>query len=361
MRAGRGWLAATTGATQWAVLTALSLVLVAIALGLRIPAATMVGPMLAAIFVAVAEARIRIAPIPFIAAQGIIGCMVGSSIPLTVFSDIARDWPLFVFAIAATLAAASGVGYVLTRRNFLPGTTAIWGISPGASTPMIVMSEEYGADPRLVAVMQMLRIACVIGVAAIVARIWAPDVPVAGSAQARATVWFPSLPLLGFAVTLAISVGAAFVAQWLRIPAGTMLVPTALALIVHEMSWVEVVLPPWLLALSYGLIGWNIGLRFTRPILAHAFMALPRIVVSTLTLIALCGAIAAVLVVAGGIDPLTAYLATSPGGMDSVAIIAAASNRVNISFVMALQLARFLLVLIAGPPLARLLARHVGD
>lgn len=60
-----------------------------------------------------------------------------------------------------------------------------------------------------------------------------------------------------------------------------------------------------------------------------------------------------------GIDPSTAYLATSPGGMDSVAIIAAASDRVDISFVMALQAARFLVVLIFGPSLARLVARSV--
>lgn len=39
--------------------------------------------------------------------------------------------------------------------------------------------------------------------------------------------------------------------------------------------------------------------------------------------------------------PLTAYLATSPGGADSVAIIAASAH-VEISFVMAMQLARFL-------------------
>jgi uncharacterized membrane protein AbrB (regulator of aidB expression) len=62
-----------------------------------------------------------------------------------------------------------------------------------------------------------------------------------------------------------------------------------------------------------------------------------------------------------GIDPLTAYLATSPGGMDSVAIIAAASNRVDLSFVMALQTARFVFVLIGGPPLARLIAGRVRD
>ena len=62
-----------------------------------------------------------------------------------------------------------------------------------------------------------------------------------------------------------------------------------------------------------------------------------------------------------GIDPLTAYLATSPGGMDSVAIIAAASDSVDLSFVMALQAARFLFVLIFGPSIARLVARTVRE
>ena len=43
------------------------------------------------------------------------------------------------------------------------------------------------------------------------------------------------------------------------------------------------------------------------------------------------------------------------GGMDSVAIIAA-SSKVDISFVMALQTARFVIVLLIGPRLARLIA-----
>jgi uncharacterized membrane protein AbrB (regulator of aidB expression) len=47
--------------------------------------------------------------------------------------------------------------------------------------------------------------------------------------------------------------------------------------------------------------------------------------------------------------------------MDSVAIIAAASDQVDISFVMALQTARFLIVLLAGPPLVRLIAGRVGE
>ena len=41
------------------------------------------------------------------------------------------------------------------------------------------------------------------------------------------------------------------------------------------------------------------------------------------------------------VDALTAYLATSPGGADSVAIIAA-STKVDMPFIMAMQMARFL-------------------
>ena len=53
-----------------------------------------------------------------------------------------------------------------------------------------------------------------------------------------------------------------------------------------------------------------------------------------------------------GIDALTAYLATSPGGMDSVAIIAASSH-VDEPFIITV---RFLTIIAIGPPIARFLA-----
>jgi len=55
-------------------------------------------------------------------------------------------------------------------------------------------------------------------------------------------------------------------------------------------------------------------------------------------------------------DALTAYLATSPGGLDSVAIIAAGSNA-DVPFVLALQTLRFLVVVLIGPFLAKLLSK----
>ncbi len=138
-----------------------------------------------------------------------------------------------------------------------------------------------------------------------------------------------------------------------------MLGPLALGVVLQGTGLLKIELPPWLLAMSYALIGWTIGLRFTRQILAHAARAVPLLTAAVLVLIALCGGLAAMLVVTVGVDPLTAYLATSPGGMDSVAIIAATTN-VNVPFVMAMQACRLIVVLVASPALTRFLAGRIA-
>jgi uncharacterized protein len=254
-----------------------------------------------------------------------------------------------------TLVASSFLGYLISRWSVLPGTTAVWGSTPGAATAMVLMADAFGADARLVAFMQYMRVILVSIAAAVIARLWVdasgPDVP--------PVVWFPPIDWPAFAATIAIAAIGATAGRALRLPSGTFLGPMILGVALHLGGHITLQLPQWLLAVSYAVIGWWIGLNFTRPILLHAARALPQIIASIVALVAFCAAVGYAMSVILGIDPLTAYLATSPGGMDSVAIIAAASNRVDLSFVMALQMARFLIVLIAGPPLARLLARRV--
>ena len=90
----------------------------------------------------------------------------------------------------------------------------------------------------------------------------------------------------------------------------------------------------------------------------HALRILPHLVASILALIAFCAGLALLLVRFAGVDPLTAYLATSPGGMDSIAIIAAASP-VDVPFVMSLQVVRFFLIVLFGPAIATFVARRL--
>jgi len=343
-------------ALQWGALLGASLVLVLLLELMRLPAALLLGAMGAAMLLAWFEGRVKIPAWSFVIAQGIVGCLVARSISPDILAEMVREWPMFLTSVGAVILFSTALGYGLARSKALPGTTAVWGSSPGAATVMVLMANAFGGDMRLVAVMQYLRVACVGLVASVVARAWTSS----GYAAVAATDRFPPLSAGPFLETLALAVGGAAVGLKAKIPAGPLLLPLFVGAALSGGHVVTITLPPWLLAGCYALVGWSIGLRFTREIVLYAARHLPQMIASIFALIAMCGAIAYALHVAAGTDPLTAYLATSPGGADSVAIIAA-SSRVDMSFVMAMQVARLILVILIGPSLARLLARWTAE
>jgi hypothetical protein len=341
---------------QWAALFGASVVWVAAFELMQLPAALMLGAIGAAICLCWFEGRVTIPPWGFVIAQGFVGCLVARAITPDIVVTIFRRWPMFLALIGAVIVFAAALGYLLTRLRVLPGTTAVWGSSAGAATAMVLMSDAFGGDMRLVAVMQYLRVACVGLVASLVARAYLP----AGAASPGSIVWFPPVAPGPLLATLALGVGGAIVGVKSRIPAGALLVPMFVGAPLSASHLLTITLPPWLLAISYALVGWSIGLRFTRETVLYAWKQLPVILASIFTLIALCGGLAFVLHEAAGTDALTAYLATSPGGADAVAIIAA-SSRVDLPFVMAMQVGRLLMVLLVGPTLARTIARWAGS
>jgi membrane AbrB-like protein len=318
---------------------------------LHLSAALLLGPMIAGIALASAGARVRINDTLFAGTQAIIGCMIGRAIPVSILHEAARQWPVFVLGVGSTVAMAALNGWMLTRWRVLPGTTAIWGSWPGGAAAMTVMAGAYDADIRLVAFMQYLRVLCVTTVASLVSS------AVGGAHPAAAIIWFPPVDWLAFAETLGVAALGVLAAKLARIRAGALLVPLIASATLANSGLMTIELPQWLLAGTYALLGWAIGLRFTHDILVHAARALPRVLAATLALIAACAGIGLILVRATGVDPLTAYLATSPGGIDAVAIIAA-STQVNVPFVLSMQFMRLIIVLATGPSVARFLARR---
>ncbi len=339
---------------NWILLIALSAAFGAFLLWLEAPAALMLGPLVAAIVLSSSGGRVRMPARPFLVAQGIVGCLIANMVPITIVADVLRHWLLFGFGVLSVMVATCFIGWAMTRLRWFPGTTALWGTSPGAASVMTIMAEDYGADVRLVALMQYMRVVGVAAIAALLVRLLGLTAP-----QAHHNVdWFPWVDWLGFGETLALAVAGPAIARYLRIPAGAFLVPLVIGAVLHHFELMRIVLPPWLLAASYALVGWNVGLRFTRALLVHAARVLPQVIGSTLALIVVCGAIAALMVAVAGVDPLTAYLATSPGGSDSIAIIAASTN-VDVSFVMAMQTVRMLAVLFLAPIVTRFVATRI--
>lgn len=335
---------------QWCLLAALSAIFAAILEMIGIPAGLLMGPMAAGALVGMNGGTIRLPRRFFFCVQIVLAMMIAGSMRPDLFATFSSNWPLFLAVIISVIGVSTLCGWTITRMRILPGTTAIWGSSAGAASTMLLMADAYGADARLVAFMQYLRVVFVASAATMVAHLWMSGAEVGTGAR-----WFAPIAGLPFLATLSVGIVGGLLGKALRMPAGAFLVPFAIGSVCNVTGMLTIELPQWLLALSFAMLGWNIGLGFTRPILAHARRALVPTVVSILVLMSFCGLLALLLIEVAGIDPLTAYLATSPGGLDSIAVIAASSD-VDLPFVMALQTARLLIITLIGPALARFVA-----
>ncbi len=343
-------------ALWWGVLLAASVLASGLLHWAHLPAALLLGCMVSGMALSSREVALTVPRPLFVIAQGLIGCLIARSLHLSVLTRVAHDWPLFLAIAVAVLGASTALGWFLMRRQMLPGTTAIWGLAPGAASAMVLMAEAYGADVRLVAFMQYLRVMVVTAVASLVAGLWTHHASVA----APAVPWLLVHSPVDLACTVLLALLGSGAAVWFDIPGGAMLVPLVAGMVLQGLSVFTLELPPALLAVAYAAIGWSIGLRFTHAILMHAWRVLPKVLAAILVLIVVGVVLALGLVELLGLDPLTAYLATSPGGADSVAVIAATSA-VDAGFVMAMQMVRFVMVLLLGPQLSRFVARRFGS
>jgi membrane AbrB-like protein len=341
----------------WGGLILLSAVLSVLLQLAAFPAAMLLGPMLAGVAFALARSSIVVPGWAFASAQAVIGCMVAHTVTAQTIATLAQNWPAILVCVGGILASGVVVGYLLMRLGSLPGNTAAWGTSPGGAAAMTAMAAAYGADVRMIGFMQYLRVMVVVLTASGVSRL------LLGHAAASAAGGFSpgfDVPLPDLLQTLAFLVCGVVLGRASRLPAGALVLSMGAGAALHATGMAPLTLPGWLVWTAYAALGWFIGLRFTRQTLGHALRAIPQVLAATAGLMLLCGGAAWLMTVWLGVDALTAYLATSPGGLDSVAIIAMGSG-CDVPFVLALQTLRLFAVVLLGPHMARLVCRLNGE
>jgi membrane AbrB-like protein len=331
----------------WALLVAVTAIVTTVLHALAVPAALLLGPLVAAIGVAAIRPGLAMPHWTVTVGQAAVGCVIAGAMAGGIGPGVAARWPLFAGIAAVTILLSGGIGYALARMRVVPGTVAVWGSMPGGAAAMVLMAEADGADARLVAVMVYTRVLVVTMSATALAALLGAD-PTTAARVVPATSLLP---------TLCVAVGGAALATVIRWPAGTLIVTMGSGLAVEALGWGRLAMPMPATVAAFALIGWRIGLSFTRDARGAALRMLPRVALASIALVALCGGIALILHVMFGIDPLTAWLATSPGGLESVAIIAT-SLPVDAPFIMAAQTARFAAVMLIGPAVATFLARR---
>ncbi|MGV8860670.1 MAG: AbrB family transcriptional regulator [Pseudomonas sp.] len=318
----------------------------------EIPAALFLGPMLTAILFGVSGASIRLHRQAFRLSQGCVGMLVAHAMTISVLTTVAQSWHVMLFATALTVLLSAVVGIGLVRFAGIEGSTAAWGTAPGAASAMVTLSEDYGADSRVVATMQYVRVVCVVMVGALVSGLLGVE---SGGHEIQSS----AVALQGSNVlNIILSVAAIVVGVVLstRIPAGALLLPLLIGGALQLSGLLQITLPPWLLALAYGAIGCYIGLRFDRATIRYVWQRLPAMICGSLLVIFLCSLSAWLIAELMDKDFLSVYLATSPGGLDAMSIIAVDTHS-DVGFVLAMQTLRLFGVIATGSFFARQIIR----
>jgi membrane AbrB-like protein len=219
---------------------------------------------------------------------------------------------------------------------------------------MAAMSDSLGADTRLVAAIQYIRLLVILASLLLVAPLLKAHAP-AAIHSASITFYATEFVAWKFAVLVALAVIGWLIGTYTRIPAGAFLIPTLLYFLlgladINLGGW------PWpILASAYIIMGLQIGGRF-RPETVTMIKSVILPVVGTTLLLLLASVVLAFLVAhLMHLDLVAAYLAATPGGLDSVAAVAT-DLHIDTTVVVSMHLVRLLCVLMFGPWLARLCA-----
>jgi hypothetical protein len=340
-------------ARVWAV-TFASLLGAALAEAAHLPAGALLGGMAVAIVAGLTlSVHIPLGRPWLLGAQAVLGAALCGAFQPSAWAALGEHWLVALVNVVGVVAIGLGVALVFARLVGVDARTATIGLMPGGASAMIALSEELGADARLVTLFQYVRLVLVILVAAAVGR-WTGGTPALKVATVAELPGAPP-PLLAWGLTALVAVVGGWLGARLKLPAGVFLGPVLLGVPLTALGVPVGAWPPGVLAVALWALGARVGSHFD----AAAVHELRRVALGALgaavAIVGGCVLLAWGWSVVGGVDLLTAYFATSPGGADSVLAIAL-GTRASLSLVLAVQVGRLLLVFLVVPPLLRRLA-----
>jgi membrane AbrB-like protein len=288
-------------------------------------------------------------------AQGAIGVVIGAAVSGPALERIGHDAVPIGLVMLATLVISVVAGRLLALRKDVSLVTGVFALIAGGASGVVAVAHDLGADDRVVTVVQYLRVLVVLLTLPLVtAVVYHPERGQGSLAQGDAGL---ARDLLFLVVSLAVGT---LLARLVRFPTATLLGPLAVAVVIALGGWLgDVRVPTAVQWTAFALIGVQVGLRFTRDSLASITRMLPVVLVLIVGMVVATALTGVLLAWATPVDGLTAYLATTPGGLFAVLSTAADSGS-DVTYVLAVQLCRLLVILALTPLLARWLSTRSG-
>jgi membrane AbrB-like protein len=302
---------------------------------------------------------VALPPVVFRASQAVAGVSLGAYVQSEALRAVAGSLVPVLAVSAGTLFVSLAAGAILARTTALDAPTAALGLIAGGASGIVGMSGELGADDRLVAFMQYLRVLVVVVLTPLgIALLFpghhgggGPGVPSAGTLGE----WW-QWPVTGAAALL-----GALAADRLRITAGVLLGPMVLTAGLVLAGVLDGFAVPTLLGqTAFSLIGLQVGLRFTLETVRLLGRLTGPVLLSIGGLLVACFGLAVLLDATTSATLLDAYLATTPGGLYAVLALAYGAGA-NTTFIVAVQSLRVVAMVLLAPLAVRWTLKRTGS
>ena len=311
------------------------------------PLPWMIGPLFATAAARMAGVALR-APVPLReAGQWAIGTALGLYFTPYVVGVLASYIGFVAAAVIFALALGMLCGWLLYKLSGVDRTTAFFAMAIGGASEMASQGERHGASVERVAAAHSLRIMMVVAVIPFAFRfadVHGIDVFVPGAR---------TIEYGGLAVLLVATGIGAWLLKRMDVPNAWVIVPLLVTVALTANSINLSALPEWMVHLGQLFIGVSLGTRFTPGFLHTA----PRYLLS----VAACSALAMLLAIGfglglahvSGINPATAILAKSPGGIAEMSLTAR-NLQLGVPIVTAFHVTRMAALVMGIGPLFRL-------
>ena len=321
-----------------------------------LPSPALFGGLVAGLVRALAlPAAPRVPPAAGAAGQAVIGVALGVLIDPDTLRAVAADWLPVLLVTVATLALSLLAGLALRLHRDISPVTGAFAMIAGGASGIVVMARELGADARMVAVLQYLRVLLIVLLMPVIAT--TAYGATAGTGVVPGAADGPGWPA-GLAFTAACAVVGVVVGRLLRMPVAALLGPLVAAAgadLTGLSGGAQV--PVVVENAAFLVIGVQVGISFTRDSLRTIGRALPLALTITVALIAACAGLGGLLAAVTGAGALDGYLATTPGGLYAV-LATARDSGADTTFVLSVQVLRLFVMLFSAPLVARWLRRR---
>lgn len=284
-------------------------------------------------------------------AQGVLGVYIATMVHSDALGALGGNWPIVLGVVVGTLLLSVIAGALLGLQRDISPLTGSLALTAGGASGLVAIARELGGDDRVVAVVQYLRVALVTASMPVVVTLVYHAEKTGRTAlptEEATAPWYLSVGILIVLVVVGAGVG-----RLIRLPGGALLGPMALTIVAELTGYsFGLAVPVVLVQLAYAVIGWQAGLNFTRDAVRAIGRALPAALALIVILTVACAGLGVVLARVAGLTPLEGYLATSPGGIYAV-LATAAETGSNVTFIVAAQVLRVLVMLFLAPALAR--------